>query len=88
MFECAAAGDWEPLAKLEQTRLPVFNLVFAQGISGKEELARQVLLLDAETLKLAEAGMPALQHQLLMIRNSGKAKNAYQAVQESTSGND
>lgn len=84
MLASAQANDWERLAVLEQTRLPLFQQVFAAGVSGSVELAREVLSLDEQTLKLAQAGMPLLQNELLMMRNSDKASNAYQSVQNAT----
>ncbi len=80
MFDCAKLGDWEQLARLEQSRLPLFNEIFGQGIAGNVELAREVLSLDEKTKSLAAAGMPVLQNQILMMRQSGKANMAYQSV--------
>ena len=85
MFECATAGDWDQLTKLEQSRLPLFNQIFSQGISGNIELAREVLALDQKTQKLAEAQMPILQQEILNLKKSGKANNAYQIIQDSVS---
>ena len=86
MFKHATAGDWDQLTKLEQIRLPLFNQIFAQGISGNVELAREVLAIDEKTKELAQAQMPILQQEILRMQSSGKANNAYQAVQDSTSG--
>jgi hypothetical protein len=88
MFECAKMGDWERLASLEQSRLHLFNEVFSMGISGNEALAREILSVDENTMALAKAGVPALQRELLSMRNSGIANNAYQAVQRSSSADD
>jgi len=88
MFERATAGDWDQLTTLERTRLPLLNKIFAQGISGNVELAREVLAMDEKTKKLAEAQMPILQEEILKMKNSGKASNAYQAIQNSTSNRD
>ena len=88
MFERATAGDWDQLTTLEKTRLPLLKKVFAQGITGKVELAKEVLALDEKTKKLAEAQMPILQDEILKMKNSGKASNAYQAVQNATSSRD
>lgn len=88
MFEYATASDWDQLTKLEQLRLPLFNQVFAQGISGNEKLAREVLSIDEKTQSLAEAGIPVLQQEILMMKNSGKANNTYQAIQGIASGKD
>lgn len=88
MFELATAGDWDQLTSLEQTRLPLLNQVFAQGIADKVELAKEVLSIDEKTKKLAEAQMPILQQEILMMKNSSKANNAYQSVQNSTLEND
>lgn len=82
MNESAQAGDWDHVGELEQIRLPLFQQIFAQGISGKEDLARQVLSLDEETKGLAVAEMPALREEILMMKKSGKANNAYHAVQD------
>jgi len=81
MLASAELGDWEKLANLEQTRLPLFNQVFSHGVSGKEKLAMEILLVDQKTMGLAYAGMPVLQLELLSLRNSGKARNTYQAIQ-------
>ena len=86
MLASAEANEWERLATLEQTRLPIFHHIFAQGISSNVELAREILLLDEKIMQLAQAGMPVLQNELLMMRNSDKASNAYQAVQNATLG--
>ena len=86
MFKKATSGDWDQLAKLEQSRLPLFNQIFSQGIAGNVELAREVLSLDEKTKSLAEAQMPILQQEILKMKNSGKANTAYQTVQNSTSG--
>lgn len=88
MLEMAVAGEWDQLTKLEQSRLPLFKKIFAQGVSGNVELAREVLAMDEKTKSLAEAQMPILQQEILTMRNSGKANNAYQTIQDSTSGND
>ena len=82
MLSCAEAGEWERLAELEQSRLPLFHQVFDQGISGKEGLARKVLSIDEKTMELAKSAMPALQQDLLKMRNSGKANTTYQTVQD------
>lgn len=86
MLASAQASDWERLAELEQTRLPLFHQVFDQGIVGNEELAREVLVLDEKSMELARARLPVIQRELLMMRNSGKANSAYQSIQNSTSG--
>lgn len=88
MLQCATRGDWNQLTKLEQSRLPLFNEIFAQGISGRIALAREVLALDEKTKHLAEAQLPALQQEILLMQSSGKANTAYQAIQDSTSSND
>lgn len=88
MVEYAIAGDWDKLTKLEQSRLPLFNQIFSQGISGNERLAREVLALDEKTKKLAEIQMPVLQQEILMMKNSGKANNVYQSVQDLNSRDD
>jgi len=88
MLELATAGDWDQLTKLEQTRLPLFNQIFSQGISGNVELAREVLSIDEKTKSLAEAHMPILQQEILAMKTSGKANTAYQTIQNSTSGDD
>ena len=86
MLGCAESGEWEQLVALEQTRLPLFGKVFAKGVTGKVELARQVLELDQATKRLAETEMPALQQKILKLKNSGQANHAYQAVQGIASG--
>lgn len=85
MLTSAQASDWEQLAELEQTRLPLFHQIFAEGVSGNVELAREVLLIDEKTKSLAEAEMPVIQHEIDIMKNSGKAKNAYQTIQGFTS---
>lgn len=82
MFEYAEAGDWDQLTKLEQSRLPLFHQVFDGGITGKVELAREVLALDEKTKSLAEAAKPAIQQEILKLKNSGKVNNAYQSIQD------
>jgi len=86
MFEHAEAGDWEQLADLEKSRLPLFNQVFDQGVSGNVKLAREVLSMDEKTKSLAEAGMSILQQEILKLKNSSKVNSAYQAIQKLTSG--
>lgn len=81
MLALAQASEWEQLAELEQTRRPLFDEIFAGGIADNVELAQEILLLDEKTKKLGEAGMPALQDEILMMRKLGKANNAYQAIQ-------
>ena len=88
MFECAKAGDWDQLTALERSRLSLFNQIFGQGISGNVGLAREVLSIDEKTKNLAEAHLPVLQQEILTMNTSGKANAAYQAIQNSTSGND
>ncbi|MDT8384226.1 MAG: flagellar protein FliT [Gammaproteobacteria bacterium] len=88
MLQCATSGDWDQLTKLEQSRLPLFNEIFAQGISGRIALAREVLALDEQTQSLVQAQMPVLQQAILLMQTSGKANTAYQTIQDSTSGND
>ena len=88
MYDCAVAGDWDRLVNLEKSRLPLFRDVFVQGVSGKVELAKELLSIDEKTKALAEAGLPALRDQILMIKNSGKANNAYQSVQGLAAGKD
>lgn len=85
MYEYATAGDWDQLTKLEQTRLPLFHQVFEQGVADNVELAREVLAIDEKTKALAQAQMPILQQEILKMQNSGKANNAYQTIQDSTS---
>jgi hypothetical protein len=86
MFKQATVGDWDQVTKLEQSRLPLLNQIITQGISGNVELASEVLAMDEKTKKLAQAQMPILQQEILKIQNSGKANNAYQTIQDSTSG--
>jgi hypothetical protein len=86
MLASAEAGDWERLASLEQTRLPLFHQVFAQVVASNAQLARKVLTIDEKTLKLAESGRPALQRELLIMKNSDMANSAYQTVQGLVSG--
>lgn len=88
MLACAESSDWERLVDLEKARLPLFQQVFSQVVADNVALAKQVLSIDEKTMKLAAEGMPVLQSQLLAMRNSGKAKNAYQSIQNATSGND
>ena len=85
MLKQATAGDWDQLTKLEQIRLPLFHEVFEQGIANNVELAREVLEMDEKTKELAQAQMPILQQEILRMQSSGKANNAYQAIQDSTS---
>ncbi|NOX92598.1 MAG: flagellar protein FliT [Gammaproteobacteria bacterium] len=87
MLLSAQAGDWEKLTELEKARLPLLGQVFAQGVAGNVELAREVLSIDEKTKSLAEAEMPVIQDELLKIKNSGKASAAYQAIQGFTSSN-
>ena len=72
MLSSAQAGDWEKLTKLEKKRLPILAQVFADGIAGNVELARNVL---------SKAEMPIIQNELQKMKNSGKASAAYQAIQ-------
>ena len=88
MLAFAETSEWGQLAELEQTRLPLFQEVFADGIAGDVELAREILLLDEKTKSLAEAEMPALQGEILMMRKSGKANDAYQSIQGIIPSND
>jgi len=87
MLQFAQAGEWEKLTELEKARLPLFNQVFAQGIVGNVELAREILSIDEKTKSLAEAEMPVIQDELCKIKNSGKASMAYQAIQGFSSNN-
>ncbi|HHI93306.1 MAG TPA: flagellar protein FliT [Gammaproteobacteria bacterium] len=87
MLLSAQAGDWEKLTKLEKARLPLFDQVFAHGITDNVELAREVLSIDEKTKSLAKAEMPAIQDELRKIKNSGKASMAYQTIQGFTSNN-
>lgn len=88
MFERATAGEWDQLTTLERTRLPLLNKFIAQGIPGNVEFAKEVLAMDEKTKKLAEAQMPILQEEIQKMKNSGKASNAYQAVQNATPSQD
>jgi len=88
MFELAKAGDWDQLATLEQSRLPLFHQVFDEGISDKVELAREVLSLDEKTKSLAEAGRPAIQQEIIKLKNAGKVNSAYQSIENLKSGRD
>jgi hypothetical protein len=85
MLSSAQAGDWDRLVELEQTRLPVFHLVFDQGIVGREDLAREILAMDENTMALAKSALPVIKQALLKLRTSGKANTAYQTIQNSTS---
>jgi len=87
MLLSAQAGDWEKLTGLEESRVPLFDQIFSRGIVGNVELAREILSIDEKTRSLAEAAMPVIQNELLKIKNFGKASAAYQAIQDSTSGN-
>ena len=82
MLACAEAGDWDKLVELEHERLPLFRQVFEVETANKAELAQEVLSLDETTQSLARAGMAYIQNQILQMKNSGKANDAYQAVQE------
>ena len=81
MLAAAQAKEWEKLTELERTRLPIFEQVFANGIAGHVELAREVLSIDEKTKKLAEAEMPVVQSELQKMQNSSKASAAYQTIQ-------
>jgi hypothetical protein len=87
MLHMAKAGEWEKLAELEKTRLPIFEQVFAQGIAGNVELAKEVLSIDEQTKSLAQAEMPVVQDELLKMKNSSKANAAYQTIQGYSSSN-
>ena len=86
MLASAQASDWDRLVELEQIRLPVFHQVFDQGIVGHEALAREILGMDEITTALAKSALPVIETALLKLRNSSKANNAYQSIQNSTSG--
>jgi Flagellar protein FliT len=88
MLVSAEQGDWERLTELETTRLPLFEQVFAQGIAAHVELVKEILSTDEKTKQLAKTGMSALQQEILKLKDSGQAKNAYQAIQNSATGID
>lgn len=88
MLAAAQASDWDKLAELEKSRRPLFLQVFEVIAAGNQEVAREVLLMDENTRRLAEATMPILQQEILKKQNSGKANRAYQAIQNSVSGID
>lgn len=81
MLTSAQASDWEKLVELEKSRLPLLDQVFAQGVAGNVELAREIISTDAETKRLAQAEMPVIQDELLKLKNSGKASAAYQSIE-------
>lgn len=87
MLRAAKDGEWEKLTDLENTRLPIFELVFEQGIAGHVELAKEVLSIDEQTKSLAQAEMPIVQDELLKMKNSSKANAAYQTIQGYSSSN-
>lgn len=81
MLSSAQASDWEKLVELEKARLPLLNQVFAQGVAANVKLAREILSIDEETKRLAQAEMPLIQDELLKMKNSGKASAAYQSIE-------
>ncbi len=81
MFACAEAADWDQLAKLEHSRLAIFDRVFSKGVSGCVELAEEVLSIDKKTKLLAEARMPELRHEISLMQHSGKANMVYKSIQ-------
>ena len=88
MLASAEEGDWERLAELEQSRKPLFYQVFDQVGSSNADLAQEVLSIDEKTMQLAKSGKPALQQELLKLRSSGIANNAYQVIQDYASSAD
>lgn len=84
MLESAQASDWEKVSKLEQQRLPLFNQIFEDGVSGKEELAQKVLSFDTQTMELARAGLPIIRDALVRMRDGSNANKAYRTIQRST----
>ena len=88
MLASAEEGDWERLAELEQSRKPLFYQVFEQVGSRNADLAQEVLSIDEKTMQLAKSGKPALQQELLKLRSSGIANNAYQVIQDYASSAD
>jgi flagellar protein FliT len=88
MLVSATAGDWDKLTELEATRLPLFGQVFAQGIAAHVELVKEILATDEKTKQLAKTGMSTLQQEILKLKDSGQAKNAYQAIQNTATGTD
>ena len=84
MLVSAQASDWDKLIELEQARQPLFHLVFGNNnVADNEALAREVLKLDGNTMELAKSGLPAIEQQLLILRNVGKANRAYLSIQNS-----
>jgi hypothetical protein len=81
MLTSAQAGKWEKLVDLERSRLPLLSQVFAQGVADNVELAQEILSIDEETRRLAQAEMPVIQDELLKMQNSGKASAAYQTIE-------
>ncbi len=81
MLLAAQNGKWDTLTQLEQTRLPLFDQVFAGGIADNVELARQVLAIDEQTKDLVVAEMPRIQSELQKMKNASKANAAYQFIE-------
>lgn len=81
MLASAQAQEWERLAELEKSRLPLFHQVFEHIVSDNEPLAREVLAIDKQIMALAQSVLPALQGELQSLKVAGKANTAYQAVQ-------
>ena len=84
MLATAESKDWERLAELEKIRQPLFYDVFATVSASNASLAREVLSIDKKVMDMAETAKPILQEQLQGLMSSGKAKDAYQAVQQIT----
>ena len=81
MLTSAQTGEWEKLVDLEKARLPLLSQVFAHGVADNVELAQEILSVDEETRRLAQAEMPVIQDELLKMKNSGKASAAYQTIE-------
>lgn len=85
MLSAAKAKEWETLTELEKARLPIFEMVFANGIASHVELAQEILAIDEQTKKLAQAEMPVVQNELQKMKNSTKASAAYQTIENFSS---
>lgn len=86
MLALANKGEWEKLAELEQTREALFYSVFSEMGSHNAALGREILAIDKKIMTLAKAAMSNVQQDAQKLRNAGKAKNAYQAIQALASG--
>ena len=84
MLEAGRAQDWDRLVELEAVRRGHIASAFAGSVSGRDapafaDLARRILALDREVVRLGEEGRMSLAQAISRLQTGDRARKAYAA---------